>query len=231
MHRRPFILRVCCLVLWPALLAAESGTLVALTEDGQLRYDGTLSAAANAQLFALYEDTAPRPTVLRITSTGGKVDVGLELGEWVHANGLNLEVLRGCASSCANYVFTAGVEKFLHPDSVLLWHGGATSENVRNEVDRGRVTEAYVENWQARERAFFEQVGVDYRITTYGESVRFGWFTRYDGWDYSIADLEKLGVDNVHQIGGDWDWRAHRPDIKVKRVEVRDEALRAVDLE
>lgn len=223
--------RFCWFLLWPSLLLADTDTLVSMTADGQLRYHGSLNAAANSQLFALYDDAEPKPTVLRITSSGGNVDVGLDLGEWVHTKGLNVEILRGCASSCANYVFTAAVEKFLHPDSILFWHGGATSQNVQDEVDRGRVTEAYVQNWIGRERAFFEKIGVDYRITTYGAEETSSWFVRYDGWDYSIDDLSKLGVQNVHQIDGIWDWRSHPSNSKVKRIEVRDEDLHAVDMQ
>lgn len=199
---------------------ASDQTSVSLSEDGQLIYDGKLSADANEALYSLYESTEPKPTVLRITSTGGNVHLGLDVGEWVHRHSLDVEILRGCASSCANYIFTAGHRKMLHPDSGLYWHGSSMSEGVEKEVKKGRVTQGYLDTWQAREKAFYEMIGVNPRIATYGESVAFGLLRRYDGWDYSIEDMKKFGVDNVHEIGGQWDWHRHKPQFKVKRVKV-----------
>jgi hypothetical protein len=63
-------------------------------------------------------------------------------------------------------------------------------------------------------------VGVDARIVTYGEKVKFRQLRRIHGWDYSIEDMKKFGVDNVQEIGGPWNWHRLRPEIKVVRVKV-----------
>ena len=83
------------------------------TEDRSARRE-------NLRLFELYAKATPRPRLLKVTSSGGDITLGMELGEWVFRNGLDVEVVDHCFSSCANYVFTAGKAKYLNPDAVLM---------------------------------------------------------------------------------------------------------------
>ena len=84
-------------------------------QPATLVYRGALSEAANQRLFELYVKTKPRPRLLKVTSGGGDITLGMDLGEWVFQNGLDVEVVDHCFSSCANYVFTAAKAKYLNP--------------------------------------------------------------------------------------------------------------------
>jgi hypothetical protein len=57
-----------------------------------LVYCGAISHEANAQLFDLHRGVGNETSQLLITSTGGDVDAGIELGLWVHDNGLDVGI-------------------------------------------------------------------------------------------------------------------------------------------
>src|SRR4249920_2997236 len=109
------------------VLSAGCGTAkrpfkVFLEQPDALVYQGDLSAAANKRIFELYDKATVKPRMVRITSGGGDVNLGMDLGDWIFQHQLDVEVLDHCMSSCANYVFPAGKTKFLNPDSILMWH-------------------------------------------------------------------------------------------------------------
>ena len=67
----------------------------------------------------------------------------------------------------------------------------------------------------ARERDFFEKIGVDQRITVLGhlyERELLHGKGYYIGWDYSLADLERLGVHDI-VIKGDESWAPACPIV------------------
>lgn len=94
-------------VFLPSLLAASlTGATIADSErtrvfvdNGELHYAGALDQGANERLFALYDGLDEKPTRLAITSAGGDVEVGLDLGEWLYAKGLDVRVPAYCLSS------------------------------------------------------------------------------------------------------------------------------------
>lgn len=66
---------------------------------------------------------------IQVRSSGGEAGLGIEMGEWIHARGLDVVVDDYCFSSCANYIFTAGRNKVIRDDSIVAWHGSnLTSE-------------------------------------------------------------------------------------------------------
>ncbi len=85
-------------------------------------------------LKMIYDSNSIKPTKLIINSLGGDGLIGLEMGEWVHRNKISIEVSRHCLSSCANYVFPAGLKKILHKDALLGWHGGYFQNNLREQL-------------------------------------------------------------------------------------------------
>jgi ATP-dependent protease ClpP protease subunit len=210
--------------LLSASCAPRSATTVRQMPDA-LVYQGALSAEANARVFQLYEHAPVKPRLLRITSSGGDVNIGMDLGEWVFRNGLDLEVVDQCASSCANYVFASGRTKFLNPDSILMWHGGAGQPGLEDQVEKlGEAGRTYMEAWKKREDAFFETIHVDKAITTYGQTAAHVVRPQNSaGYDYSIEDMARFGITNVVEKGGAWRWRELRPEFQsmVLRVDVR----------
>ena len=97
---------------------------VLLTESGQIQYFGEITAEKNTVAYKLYEESNVKPLRLIISSPGGTVDYGIQLGEWILSKQLDVEIGDYCISSCANYVFTAGKNKILRKNSLLGWHGG-----------------------------------------------------------------------------------------------------------
>lgn len=193
--------------LLPGWVAA---TTVELSLSGNaLIYSGELSAAANQQLFRLYEQLEPKPGLLVITSEGGNFEHGLALGQWVHARQLRVSVPRYCNSSCANYVFTAASERELGLYAIVAFHGGMMDTRDRigqmllryPERQRPQVQpriEAMIRDKQQRETAFFRQIGVDQRITSYGYRPEFrSGIQRYAVWSYSLDMLQRFGVGKI----------------------------------
>ncbi|MGC7862437.1 hypothetical protein ACP3XP_00195, partial [Vibrio anguillarum] len=97
-------------------------------------YKGVLSPEGNELAFELYERAKEKPNTLIITSDGGDIMLGIELGRWVYDNKMSVEVNDYCLSSCANYVFTAGKIKYISNRAIIGFHGGATSEVFKKDV-------------------------------------------------------------------------------------------------
>ena len=188
-------------------------------DPATLVYEGTLSEAANARIFELYQNANVKPRLIRMTSAGGDIILGMDLGEWVFQNQLDVEVVDHCFSSCANYVFTAGRTKYLNPDSVLMWHGGAYQKSLEQEVaEFGEPGRASLAMWRTREDAFFKTIGVHQSITTYGQAE-----SRLKSpapYDYSIEDMAKFGVTHVIERRGEWRWRELRPEFQSQVVRI-----------
>ena len=191
-------------------------------EDNKLIYIGKIEKTLNEKAFLIYDESIVKPTTLAITSQGGEVHSGLDLGEWIHEKGINVEVVKGCASSCANYVFLAGKKKILHKDSVLIWHGNSYQSDMNEKVKDG---EEYAVIWRKREDEFYKSIGIDAKIAYWGlNDISFFerlmsliQFSPIIGFDYSIQDMEKLGVTNIYLKDGEWEWRKYRK-FNVKRV-------------
>lgn len=204
-------------------------TRVELDEDGSIVYVGGITDAANARAIGIYARSEVKPERVIISSPGGSIRAGLDLGEWILDNELAIEVQGYCASSCANYVFVAGRVKRLHRNSILLWHGSAWQKSFDRFADPSHpdFSEDLVE-LRERESRFFDRVGVDNLITVHGQKVRladlFRWLIRrpMQGFDYDIEELRRMGVSNIYLVDGEWDWRKYR-SAPVRRVSLDDD--------
>lgn len=204
---------------------AKEDTTQVFIANGALHYVGGLSAAANARLFALYKSAREKPSTLSIDSPGGDTTVGMELGKWVHQNKLDVKVLEGCYSSCANYVFPAARQKIVSNFAVIGYHGGLSSMSFNiddtaiatlaaTQKDGKKVTrENIMEMLKAmlapsveREKKYFEMIGVQQRITTLGQEEKYKSAAPEGvvGWYYSEEDLAKLGVSGIKVINPPW---------------------------
>jgi ATP-dependent protease ClpP protease subunit len=209
-----------------------------LLQDHQIIYRGNLTAEANAEVFSLYETSPVKPTLLSIRSPGGPIDAGLELGEWTHQRGLNVRVDDLCFSSCANYVFTAGAQKYLGKDAIIGFHGGASSDSfnmsqmnatlakipaqqrdkIRNDLEQ--QLKQYLEANRKRESDFYTRIQVSQKITTLGHDSIYHIYqkTGFRGWYYSLDDMAKLGLKNIQMIDGKWQPERHEQRYKIFRV-------------
>ena len=159
-----------------------------------------------------------KPKKLIISSSGGEIGAGMDLGEWIHSNKLNIEIKNLCLSSCANYVLPAGNIKYLHKDTILMWHGSAWQKQWDTTDSDESFYSSYLPKMRKREAAFYHRIGVDNLITVYGHNEMTMWDKLKSlfgkdliGWDYSLDDLERFGISKIILIDNHWDWREYQP--------------------
>ncbi|WP_299776107.1 hypothetical protein [uncultured Pseudoteredinibacter sp.] len=176
-------------------------------EGDRAFYHAEISAENNKQLFDLAKTYPNKLKTLEIKSGGGDIHQGMDLGEYVFKNKLNVAVNSYCFSSCANYVFTAGNNKSLPYLKALGFHGGASipgSEPDLSQVPQEFREQAqkqlkqYMEKANNREAAFYDDIGVQQRINSVGHLAQFEKQKQdFEFWYYSLEDLRSLGVRKV----------------------------------
>lgn len=97
---------------------------VNVTED-YIYFRGEINAQSVVEVINQYYQMPNRPKVLKISSPGGELRAGMNFGKFVYANKLDVIVIDRCFSSCANYVFPAGKNKYLPDSSALMFHTAA----------------------------------------------------------------------------------------------------------
>lgn len=149
---------------------------------------------------------------VRVNSPGGDPLANIQLGGWIHRQELDIEVYEQCLHSCANYLFTAAQEKTIHPGAIVAWSGGALEESWTQQWQDylipgvRHVVEQYLDRFLRREIRFFERVGVDQRITVYGQEDESSCMSDdMKGFYYSVPDLLSMGVYDVNTPEQNWD--------------------------
>lgn len=209
----------------------EEATQVYLA-DGELVYVGVLDPQANARLFALYDSLADKPAVLSIRSRGGSTGYGLALGRWVRDHKLDVKVMEYCMSSCANYVFPAGIHKLVSNFAVIGFHGGLSSKTFQFDPATQKMLDALpperrkamlaqiestIKDDAKQEQAYFRTLGVRPDYVTLGQEDRYQRRQRSDpnsvGWTYSLEGFARLGVRDITVINPPW-----RPGSAMKNM-------------
>ncbi len=201
-----------------------------LDDGNQLHYEGLLDADSNELLYSLFKQATVKPDTLVISSGGGDVLLGLDVGNWIYDNNLSVVIEKACLSSCANYIFTAANRKGLNKNSIIFWHGSSWQKNI-DKLHRQGIE--YFVALRKREIEFFKKIKVDHRITTYGLNrysfwSRLGAFFTADpivGFDFSIEDMAKFGVTDVYEVDGHWDWRKYTDCCNAKRMKINGAVL------
>jgi len=211
--------------------AQGSETTVNLKENTVI-YHGKLSPSANQKLLSILGKS--KVEWLSITSEGGEINHGMDLGDIVHDYDLKLEVNEYCLSSCANYVFSAANHHRISSHAVIGFHGGTTGmekeitlfidamPEEERELTKQNL-EKYMKSAVIRERKFFEKIGVDQRITTLGQSSEYKEFAEKEdfiGWYYSLEGLATLGVSNIDVVNPPWSYQHLSEKTKFFKVRV-----------
>lgn len=175
--------------------------------DGVLIFKSDITRSSVDRFFELNE-IYPIDKIY-ISSRGGDVASGIDMGLIVYESRIDVVVDDICASSCANYIFPAASEKYIKKDSLLVWHGSAFQGNF---VKAGEISLEY-RSLQKKEYLFYEKIGVNPLIGTLGQNknIRIGIARFYQGdFEYSVDVLNFLGVDNINFLDGYWNWRENR---------------------
>ncbi len=213
-------------------------------------FSGSINESSNAKLFEAFDKAEKPPTSLTITSGGGFVGAGLEMGEWIVENNLDVYIPSYCSSSCANYVFTAGRRVTLGSMAVVSWHGSPVADDLvegtaQEQTRRKGVLkslkklnpelenpEAYWDRIRAQNRRFFRAVGVHPVITmlsSVADKSSLEQFTKAGTWKnygayISIEDMRYFGVDNVSVVKDKtWKPRSNIPGTALIKVELVDD--------
>ena len=180
--------------------------------DGEtLRIEGDISDALYADIARYLEEHSITRFV--VTSGGGYVPAGLDIGFLMMENGSDIEVEDYCISSCANYLFTAAASRIIREDSAVIWHGNTLQLDGRefdlcgqtvSVLDGEQLTEADVAEMttpealaegamrREREQAFFSALGVDEFIARVGQEPVF-----HGNFTMTVQDLALFGLTNV----------------------------------
>lgn len=189
-------------------------------KDNAIFYVGHLSKEYNEKFTSLYNLNKSKVNEIDMNSGGGDVDLGMDLGDFIYKNKLNITIPDYCFSSCANYVFTSGNIKKINNYTLIGYHGGAYSfnpdmylENKRQELGRNLTileTNKYkkkytkkIEGMKKRQDIFYTKRNINKHIPALGDNA-FPTIP-YDMVYYSLKDFSKLGVNGIKVIG-DREW-------------------------
>ena len=176
-----------------------------IRNNGTIYFNGYLGRDNINKL--LQELQTGKPRVLKINSGGGEITGAIQIGEKVIELGMDVEVEELCASSCANYIFTAGKNKRINSGSVVLWHGDGQQKNKREYIDCKKsksrysgyvapVTDETIAlglRIQKIEKNFYSEIGVSSYIARAAQEPHF--YNR--NVTYTVEDMRIFGVDNV----------------------------------
>ncbi|MGY0310711.1 hypothetical protein ACV4QK_02310 [Alteromonas macleodii] len=222
------------LIVSLSFVPAQGGETTVDLNENTVIYHGKLSPSANQKLLSILKSGKSKVEWLSITSEGGEINHGMDLGDIVHDYDLKLEVNEYCLSSCANYVFSAANHHRISNHAVIGFHGGTTGmeKEITSFIDAlpeeereltKQNLEKYMKSAVIRERNFFEKIGVDQRITTLGQSSEYKEFAEKEdfiGWYYSLEGLATLGVFNIDVVNPPWSYQHLSEKTKFFKVRV-----------
>lgn len=141
-----------------------------------------------------------------VNSQGGDISSALDMADFILARHASIVVDGFCASSCANYLFPAGVMKYVLDGSVLGFHGGAlmTDTQIYNGPSSLR-TDALAQGVEmhrdqvSRQFALFARIGVNPLMMFDGpHNISF---TAAD-WHYSVWEYGPYALHDKFEVHG-----------------------------
>lgn len=155
------------------------------------------------------------PSELIVSSPGGDLIAGMLLGLWIYKHSIDVVVDGICASSCANYVFSAGALKKISPGGLVLYHGGAQQADFtdyQNSYLLALVRQYFKRDsredrrlllgserfdnlilYQRLEARFFSVLKIDPALPTIGQCGQ----DVPPLWTLSSSAMSSLGLENV----------------------------------
>lgn len=135
---------------------------------------------------------------LIIRSGGGEVTGSIKVARWVHENGIDVEVDGDCFSSCANYIFPAGRNKYIVGKGIVAWHGTLEHQAYKHEQGDSQLDAeslASLLSIVARERKFYADTGINSFAGWFGKIAPYNIYNLYF---MSKQDMEYFGMRNLH---------------------------------
>lgn len=135
---------------------------------------------------------------LRIHSGGGDVIAATRIARWVHANRIDVEVVGPCFSSCANYIFPAGKEKYISGRGLVAWHGTAGHRLYLHQTGAKKMAPdelALFDKAAKAERDFFAETGINSFVSWFGKLAPYNAPKFYI---LSKEDMAWFGMTGLH---------------------------------
>jgi membrane-bound inhibitor of C-type lysozyme len=196
--------------------AVEQNPVEVHTKGSDIFYTGRVVPEGYRLLREKAAAAKVKPARLVINSGGGPIEDGMDIGNWVFDNGLDILVIEKCMSSCANYVFPAARNKEIADGAVVAWHGSLSDPLDKGDLEeslkivdrqfpdlsvaqREKMKEqartsfaAYLKVQAVRQKEFFQKIGVDEKVTLLGPSHGVK-----DFYFLSVDDMERFGIRKV----------------------------------
>ncbi len=139
----------------------------------------------------------PQGATIVLQSGGGDVDAALDMADRVLEKQATVVVYNVCFSSCANYLFPAGVRKIVLPHSFVGWHGGPSDPS--NDPKYPPEVRQVLARIRARSDAFLARLKVSPAlIYTAPEGAGFDQaHQETTGWSLPPEKIEALGVHGI----------------------------------
>ncbi len=94
-----------------------------------LLFDGEINGESYAKLLDIVQKEGT-PKLIYIRSLGGFTDFGLQMGDYIYDNNVDVRVKDICFSSCGNYIFLAGNKKTIENGALVGWHGSLIQDDI-----------------------------------------------------------------------------------------------------
>lgn len=172
--------------------------------NGEAMLDGRITSATALRLREASQKGELQRLV--VNSDGGDPMAALQIGYLLHREQLPIDIRGLCTRECANYLFPAAVKRNVYPQAVVSWSGGAIEQSLILSWEsyilpgiRNFVTH-YSDQYLRRERRFYETIGVDPLLPSYGFHPRLG-CAESEAFYYSWPDLVSMGIGPTEFIG------------------------------
>ena len=184
------LLVILCLLCLEACTSTGSSREIREVESGVFIFKSPTNEKSVDRLIGIIRRSPNRATTLILNSGGEEIHSALKLGSYLAEKQLNIIVREFCASSCANYLLTAGRSVLVEKDALIGWHGGALQTvYIKSDINPRPIA------WYAKERHFFEKTGVNQAITILGMMPALNTLRDADLYSYDIETLRALGLN------------------------------------
>ena len=141
--------------------------------------------------------TGHRIHTVQLDSGGGDVASAIQIAREIHERGIDVEVVGGCFSSCANYIFPAGKTKTISGLGIVAWHGNIHHLLYLHEKGRSLIPKESLDSLKKialLEKDFFTSISVDQFICWVGKIEPFNAKNFYF---MGPSDMERFGLHDV----------------------------------
>lgn len=140
-----------------------------------------------------------------ISSKGGDAEEAIEIGNLIKKLNLNVIVSKLCASSCANYIFTAANIKVVEANSFIIWHGSPSTGCEHTFPDTTGMAEnelaafnVLMNNVRNKSDSFFRGVKVSPILTCLSKDLYSELDENVKGFTMTSQAMRNFGVNNVY---------------------------------